>query len=616
MNNIVSLPQAVANRIAAGEVVERPSAVVKELIENSLDSGATEITVVIKDAGRTLMKVVDNGTGMSAIDLSLCILRHATSKIECFEDLDRLETFGFRGEALPSVAAVSRLEIISRRHNDDLGNVLRVDGGEAKDLEPISAQPGTSISVSHLFFNVPARRKFLKTDATEFKWISTVFKQFALSFPGVTWKLFKGSKLLYDLPAGDHSQRHTDLFGDDVSEELIEIHHDSDWIKVQGYISPPSLTQSNRDSQYLFLNKRHIIHPGIFHTISSAMEHLIAIGGHPIYIIFLKAEPDRFDINVHPAKRLAKFADENGVRRVLWKAINDGLSVSQRPFEIAGRDKGSDQQSDRNYSVSSKTSNSGSFKSSIGQFSGEVDRRYKAPHGIPMPFPPDLSKDTKEGEVTPSPLNEPHFTELTSPSFEFPDSAGAKNFQEKPEVWQVFDTYIVAPLATGVAFIDQHAAHERILYEKALTAMNKVPWSSQQLLFPQNFSVSPEDVEIVEEMLPLLSSMGFIIEPFGPREFRVEAVPTGIKISSEEDMILHIINQYREEMTTEIDPRKRIAAGFACKAAIKAGDFLETEEMHRLIQDLFQTTDPEFCPHGRPIYHVLGKRDIERWFKR
>jgi len=612
---IATLPQGVADRIAAGEVVERPAAVVKELIENALDSDARHITIIIQDSGRTLIRIVDDGYGMTDAELAIAIGRHSTSKLRRFEDLESLQTFGFRGEALPSIAAVSRLEIISRRHDADVGAVLKVSGGSVNRCEPTSAPPGTSVSISHLFYNVPARRKFLRSDSTEFKWIATVFRQFALAFPKISWELHHGKNKLYDLPAATPRDRLAVLFGDDVAEELIEIDHERSWMRIKGFISPPSLTQRNRDSQYLFLNHRPIVHARLNHAVYTSCEPYFVSGGHPLYVIFLEASPERFDINVHPAKKQVKFADENGAYSALWSAVRSSIAENRTPEELATKPQSEvvpvHKPLDRVKTAQEVPVKSPShLKPYI-----PIDRQYKAPRGPVMPFPPDR-EDRDEELSLPSPMSEPSLADLKAID-NIPYPIATENIPaDRLSIWQVFNSFLISPLKTGLAFIDQHIAHERILYEKALAAMEHVPWDSQQLLFPPVIKVAPEDVALVEEALPLLRAMGFVIEPFGPLEFRIEAVPSGIRVSDEREMVLGIIDEYREGSVSESDPRKRIAAGFACQAAIKAGQPLEPEEMQRLIEELFQTEDPEFCPHGRPIYHVLGRKEIEKWFKR
>ncbi|MDP8240393.1 MAG: DNA mismatch repair endonuclease MutL [Candidatus Hatepunaea meridiana] len=604
-SRIVTLPQSVANRIAAGEVVERPAAVVKELIENSIDAAPTRITVVIEDAGRTLIKVVDDGIGMTESDLATAIGRYSTSKINRFEDLEHLTTFGFRGEALPSIAAVSRLTITSRARGNDVGNELKAAGGKVEKYEPVAAPEGTSVSVSHLYFNVPARRKFLRKDTTEIKWIVSVFKYYTLSFPGISWQLYRNDELFYDFPATDGRGRLASVFGDDVAEEMIEIDHRHGWLKVNGWISPASLAQRTVSDQFMFINRRSIYNYRLNKAVQSACEPYYISGGHPIYVILLEAAPDMFDINVHPAKKEVKFADENGAYRTVWGAIKTAFKAEQMPEELTGASLGRKQAS---HTTSSAIRSPVDAPSHLTPFV-PAPHHQKDGHVPVLPFPP-VRKLTPDSDRTQDTI--PSSFSKADRSVNTP----IRNSEEGPVIWQVFDTYLLSQLKTGLVLIDQHVAHERVLYERALRAIEKEPWVSQQLLFPVSLTVSPEDFAIIDDCLPLLKAMGFAVEPIGPRDFRIFAVPTGIKISNERDMLLGIIAEYRETLTTDSDPRHILAAAFACRGAVKAGQPLNTAQMQRLVDELFQTEDPEFCPHGRPIYHVISRKEIDKWFKR
>jgi len=606
---INKLSSAVANSIAAGEVVERPAAVVKELLENALDSGAKNISVIIVDAGRTLMQVIDDGSGMSEIDLKASVQRHSTSKLTEFADLDSLQTFGFRGEALPSVAAVSRLELISRLADDELGSRLKISAGNIDSCEPVSAPAGTAVSVSHLFYNVPARRKFLKSDSTEFKWIATVFRQFALAFPEIGFKLIHGGKTLYDFNASSPRARIANMFGDDMAEDMIEIDHQRSWLRVRGFITPPSLTVRNKNDQYLYLNRRPIWNNRLNHAIYTACEPYFIAGGHPIFTVFLEASPERFDINVHPAKKEVKFSDDTVAYSGLWSAIRSSITSARLPEESKTAIAPSSQRPPGQQAEQANVQAPPHLKPYL-----PIPRHYSSPARDALPFPSNrtdrgMAPNYREAATA---INAPSSAESTQSSTEYLQEES----REEPEVWQVMNTFIVSPLKTGLVFIDQHIAHERILYEQALAAMEKAPLTSQQLLFPSTFSVRPEDVKLVEECLPLLSAMGFVVEAFGPKEFRINAVPAGLKIGDEKDMLTGILDEYQQSVGVQSDPRQTLAAAFSCRAAIKAGQALNTKEMRQLIDDLFQTEDPEFCPHGRPIYHVLSQKEIEKWFKR
>lgn len=605
---IQKLSSAVANSIAAGEVVERPSAVIKELMENALDAGAKNIIVVIVDAGRTLMQVIDDGSGMSETDMQASVQRHSTSKLSQFADLESLQTFGFRGEALPSVAAVSRLVMTSCLKDNELAIRMKISAGEIDSISPVSAAPGTSISVSHLFYNVPARRKFLKSDSTEFKWIASVFRQFAIAFPAVGFKLTHGKNTMYDLAASTQLERLASLFGDDIAEDMIEINHQRSWLTVKGFITPPSLTLRHKNDQYLFLNRRPITNNRLNHAIYTACEPYFISGGHPIYAVFLEASPERFDINVHPAKKEIKFADESVAYSGLWSAIRSSITGARLSSESVNAIAPGSQKLTEQVAEIANVQSPPHLKPYT-----PIPRHYSGPARDPLPFPPSRGQSglTPIADGTGESIS-PSSDKLTEEG----ESYSLSKSNDEPEVWQVMNTFIISPLKTGLVFIDQHIAHERILYEKALSAMEKEPFPSQQLLFPSTFSVQPEDVKLIEEILPLIAAMGFSVTAFGPREFRISSVPVGFKIGDEKALLLGILDEYQQITGVQSDPRQNLAAAFSCKAAIKAGQALNEIEMRKLIDDLFQSDDPEFCPHGRPIYHVLSQKEIEKWFKR
>jgi len=608
---IRTLPSYIADRIKAGEVVERPAAVVKELMENALDADAHKVTVIITDAGRTLIQVIDDGYGMTPADMLLAIQRYATSKLTRYEDLDTLATYGFRGEALPSIAAVSRLEMVSCLREGSVGSRLKVDGGTIGTPEPAATPPGTSISVSHLFYNVPARRKFLRSDSSEFSHIVAVFRNFALAFPQINFELVKNGESLYSLPATNNPrERIGKLVGDDIAEEMIELDFEGEWMHVTGWITPPALAQKSKNDQYLFLNNRPISNYQTTKAIYNACTPYMLSGGHPIYVIFMQSAPDRFDINVHPAKKEVKFDDDKGAFNAVWNAVRRGMSsvqqtvraettvggVSQQPPVVESRKPaGGEQQPSRHIPEMQVRINP-----TAPLFF--VPREHNAVAGGGLPFPKDSSSVADMAKVVPfdpEPVSE--LREMTV---------------EQPVLWQMFSTYIVSPLKNGVVFFDQHVAHERILFEQALNAMDESPWNSQSLLFPVEISFSEKEFPVFEEIFPNMRAMGFELRPIQARQWEIIGVPTTIRISDEREIVLEIIAEYRENQTARKDPRHRLAASFACKGAVKAGQKLSYEEMLSLIENLFRTRDPEFCPHGRPIYHILSEREVEKWFLR
>ena len=579
--NIATLPQAVADRIAAGEVVERPAAVAKELIENSLDAGADRITIVVKDAGRTLIRVVDNGSGMTSAELTTAIGRHATSKLRRIEDLETLTTFGFRGEALPSIAAVSRLEIVSRSHNDDVGTLLKVAGGHVEKCDPTAAQPGSSVSVSHLFYNVPARRKFLRSDTTEFKWIATTFRRFAIAFPDVAWEFYRDDELIYQLPSCEPRERMAGLLGDDVAEDLVEIDYERGWLKVSGFISPPSLTQRHNFDQFLFLNRRPITSARLNRAVYNACEPHLVAGGHPIYCVQLQASPDRFDINVHPAKTEVRFQREYEVFSFVKRAVRRALGIE---------------------SVINFQPRRSSYPHTVSHFPGRQIPITVDQYGALFEKPADFQT---AGNTVSMPLN----------TNDIADTAPEDHYIPRV-LFQLHNKYIVAQIKSGLALIDQHAAHERILFEKALNALAAGKANSQGLLIPLQLEISAGEEDLLEELLPHLLKMGFEIKPFGPRTYLIEAVPAGIKISDEQQLVQEMLDFYKETDGKWVDTAEKAAAAFACNAAIKTGHELSPDEMVTLIEALFRTGTPFACPHGRPTYIRMELSELDRRFGR
>ncbi|MFN3820847.1 MAG: DNA mismatch repair endonuclease MutL [bacterium] len=609
---ILPLPPQIVERIAAGEVVERPAAVVKELVENSLDAGATWISVIIQDAGRSLIKVVDNGIGMTPEEMRMALARHATSKIRTFEDLEHLQTYGFRGEALPSIGAVSRMELVSRAQGSDLGFKLRVEGGVIVGEEPGFFPVGTSVAVSHLFYNVPARRKFLRSDATEFKWIALIFKHFALIYPQWGFELYRDGEILYRLAPGNREDRLREFYGEDIVEEMIPVQHRVGPFEVEGYLGVIESGKQLMKESFLFVNRRPVSHPRLAKAIQNGVESYLPSGASLLYVLNFSCPPDRCDINVHPAKREVKFADEQGAYTAMWSAVReaidrrrrpDGLishSPSAMPVRMPSSRRGTPMATGRRVTTSSERIPIRSPEHLVPY--SPVPLAHKGPL-ISLPFaslPPSVASTTSLGHPFPD-------ESLQEPLIRSPVTL--------PLVFQIFDTYLVSYISSGLVFIDQHVAHERVLYERALGALENEPWARQHLLFPVEFTIAPEDKAILTELIPLFLAMGMELE-LGERWGRLLSLPAGLQVDNERQLLEGILQEIRQGYKTGADPRHQLAAAFACHSAIKAGLPLMLEERVQLIDELFRTAEPYVCPHGRPIVHILEKREIDKWFKR
>lgn len=648
--SIQVLPEGIANRIAAGEVVERPASVVKELIENSLDAEASEITVSVHKAGFEELLVSDDGWGMNADDVLLAFRRHATSKISSAEDLQCITHLGFRGEALPSVASVSRVEVISRREDSNEGVKYNVDGGKSGSPEPASRDRGTTIRVRSLFYNVPARRKFLRTPATEYGHILNSFKQYAIAYPALHWTLLKDGDLVWDLPPTELAQRIGQLFGVESEDDLHNINGRSGDIFVSGVVGGSSLFKKSRGDQYFYVNRRPIKSSSLHHAVVNGFGPLIQSPQVPFYAIYLRTNPEDFDVNVHPAKHEIRFRDEGSAYRAVLVSVRDALGQTIRdgntPVNVplgTGRDSkhrsqiGSFPRAPRGKAVDGVEELEllfGRPPRSKSDFSpsGRIPEPPAGPGAGNQPEFPVVTGDNKSADSRTSASRghstgtgyDPHGQDQTprqdtQPQYfvhERTAPAGDDQQALRTNVWQLHRTYIMSQVKSGLVIIDQHVAHERILYEKALAAIRERPWNGQQLLFPVKVNLDLSDSALLEELAPKLVKIGFDLEHFGGSDWVIRSLPAGLKIKSEEELLRDIISDYKQEHTVRLEPEESLAASFACKAAIKAGDPLNLDEMNILIDELFQTEYPFVCPHGRPIVINLTILELHKLFGR
>jgi DNA mismatch repair protein MutL len=583
------LAEHIANKIAAGEVVQRPESVVKELLENSIDSGATAISLIIKDGGKALIQVTDNGCGMSAEDAGMAFLRHATSKITNYEDLATIATLGFRGEALASIAAVAHIELKTRRAEDDAGTLIRIEGGVEREQSLTGMPVGTTIVVKNLFFNTPARRQFLKSTPTEFRHIYGTVQRVALSMPEIAIDFRSNDENLLSLKSASLEQRMRDLYGDRFFETLLPINEANAHVSISGYVGKPDFARKSRADQYLFLNGRFILNKAINHAIFSGYDQLLEKGNFPFYLINLDLDQERVDVNVHPSKMEVKFSDEQGIYRFVLitvrklfsqNMLSPALEVGSTPFSGFS-------------DVSLKHINLPNYFTSPPNQGGD----------------PQFVQSLRE-----SPLTTP--VEMTQPlpqATGVPEDLGA----EGRPLWQLQRKYILAPVSGGLMIIDQHVAHERILYEKASEIMANGRPHSQQLLFSRTIQLPPADLALVAELIPHLQALGFEVKLFGKNSVVLDGVPTDVRAGEEETILQDILDEYKgNQMRVKLEARDNIAKSFACKAAIKAGDLLNEQEMRLLIIQLFNTKLPYVCPHGRPVVVRIPLSELDRRFMR
>jgi DNA mismatch repair protein MutL len=605
---ITILPEQLANKIAAGEVVQRPESVVKELIENSIDAGATSISIVIKEGGKSFIQISDNGSGMNDEDAAIAFGRHATSKIKSYEDLENIRTLGFRGEALASIAAVAHVELKTRRSTDDVGTLVRLEGGELKEHSKTSTQPGTTISVRNLFYNTPARRNFLKSNNTEFKHIYDVVQRVALSRPDIAIQFTSDGEDLLDLKSGTIEERLKNLYGERHFETLLPFEEKTELLSVSGFIGKPDFARKSRVDQYLFLNKRSIVNRSINHAIFSGYEHLIEKGNFPFYLVFLDIDPHKVDVNVHPSKMEVKFADEQSIYRFVISIVRKALGsndlvpslevnaaknfdhsfASLRHAALPQHFTGDFGSTEKNI-FSSRSSNAS--QAPAQRDSLNIDKLFSDIPTIPLPEagrPQQFAHGTRENEA-----------------------------QEGKAIWQLHNKYILSQIRTGLMIVDQHVAHERVLYERALASFENAVPVSQQLLFPHTVQLSAGDFALAKELIPHLQAIGFELKLFGKNTIVLEGVPTDVKAGTEGSILQDILDEFKNNQhRVKLDARDNVAKSFSCKAAIKAGDKLSEVEMRVLIDQLFATSMPYVCPHGRPVVVKISIGELDRRFMR
>jgi len=570
------LPENVAHMIAAGEVVERPASVVKELIENSLDAGASAISVSIEDAGSQLIAVDDNGHGMSEQDLLICIKNHATSKITSIQDLDSLASLGFRGEALASIGSVSRMSIATCLNGETEGTQIDVTGGSVTEAVKTAPRKGTRVSVKNLFYNTPARRKFLKRPSTELRHISYMFRKMALSRPDISFSYIVGGQKTFDMPGSKEAERRIkDLLGEQSAGSLIGLENQGGGISVSGFISRPRTGKRSRNDQFIFLNNRFISSRSISHAIAAGYENRLARDEFPVYIVYLTMPARFFDVNVHPSKIEVRFIDERFVYSLIKQAV----------------------------------------KSALRKPSVMPDFYLQAPKKDMYTFPqtPKRIRNPEEmGQLT---------LDAQRPVFgEEHRVLNFRNTTSEPSavstVWQVHDRYIIAQIKSGIAIVDQHVAHERVLYEQAIRSGRDKQALSQQLLFEQAVQLSEDEYNILTEILPYLEKIGFKLKDFGHNTVVIEAVPVAVKNGKEKELLHGIIEDYTEMRESSDNILDAVTKSYSCKSAIKSGQKLSTQEMESLIDQLFATSEPYFCPHGRPIVHTITLAELDRRFGR
>ncbi len=614
MTKIKILPENIANKIAAGEVVQRPESVVKELMENSIDAGADTIEVVIKRAGKSLVQVCDNGTGMNEEDALLCLQKHATSKIFTLNDLDSISTLGFRGEALSSVSAIAQVEIRTETREDEIGTIIRVEDGMNIIKEKGSFSKGTCVSVKNLFYNTPARRNFLKSDATEQKHIIDTFNKISLSHPDLAFKFFNDDQLIYNYSAGDLHNRICQVFADNMMEALLPVDERTDFMNVIGYIGKPNLLKKSKGDQYLFLNTRYVISRSLNHAVFTAYENFLEKGDYPFFILFIDLDPRRTDVNVHPSKLEIRFDDEKDVYNFILAVVKKSLGTQDPSTDTVIKNQNE---------LSERAESDTIRKSDRGDFSGRSDfgeqtsysRTSFTDQDIDMIFKsiPDNLAGTEPGEE----ISHPFEDKQNEIYHELPGKREKSSTEEPVFIIQLHNKYILSQIKTGLMVIDQSAAHRRILYEKALRRIDANLPFSQQLLFAKTLNPDAGRFSVLKEISPYLIKLGFGIRFSGKNTVIIEGVPEDVKHGSEEKILMELVDEFvNSQRKKDLNERENIAEAYSLKAAIREGDRLSEKEMRLLIDQLFATEMPFVCPHGRPTVVKISLDEFDRRFGR
>lgn len=635
MSDVIQLlPDAVANQIAAGEVIQRPASVIKELVENSIDAGATRIDVLVVDAGRTSIQVIDNGKGMSETDARLAFERHATSKIRQANDLFALQTMGFRGEALPSIVAVSQVELKTRMADEEVGTHLSIAGSKVTGQEPCACSVGSNFMVSNLFYNVPARRKFLKSNSTELNNIVAAFERIALVYPEVHFTLHSNGSELLNLPRSGMKQRIVDVFGKKINQDLLPVKVDTTVCNISGFIGKPQSSRKKMPNQYFFVNGRYMKHPYFAKAVMTAYERLVPQGEQVPYFIFFEVNPHDIDVNIHPTKTEIKFENEQAIWQILAAAVKESLGVyndvptidfdvqgkpeipvfvpvddvnapqvdydpNYNPFNTSSADLGTSIPKSNGYTFESKVN----IKSFAGQQSGShvPDQWEQLYHG--------LGKNANTDDIA-----EPQTLFGAQPEVEQNSKILTSGIIEdkSPSHYQYKGTYIMNAVKSGLMIIDQHRAHVRILYEQYLAQLATQKSATQTVLFPESFQLSATQRIVYEKIADEMSAMGFDIQDLGAGNYAINGIPAGLEGVNPVRLVIEMVDTAAENtVSIKEDIDESLALSMARSAAIPQGQVLSNVEMENIVNSLFLCKNPNVTPDGKTILCILKQTEIE-----
>lgn len=593
------LPDHVANQIAAGEVIQRPASVVKELLENAIDAGSTEVKLVIREGGKTFIQVIDNGKGMSNTDARLCWERHATSKISQAEDIFQVKTMGFRGEALASIASIAQVEMKTKRAEDALGTWIMIEASEVKKQEPVAFENGTSITVKNLFYNIPARRNFLKSNPVETRHIIDEFIRVALPNPQISFTLHNNDEEVYRLPAGALEKRIENLFNYKPDTQLLGFSEETTIARISGFAGKPEFAKKTRGEQFFFVNKRFIKDGYLNHAVMNSYENIISKEQFPFYVVNIEIDPAHIDINVHPTKTEIKFEDERSLyqllRAILKKAIGEHYHVPT--FEPASDDTFLNLPNNRQQLFGDETT--------IGSERTAPTRHHESfqkpvSRGDWQELFSVLSKKETVGDIR-------HFQTMPS---ETEQTSLIDATETSRSIIQIHSSVIISQVKTGMLVIDQEAAHERILFEKYLYALQQHPVASQQKLFPKSITLNTQDEQLLKDILPEVRLLGFDINELGKNTFVINGLPAEMHHYNEQELVEDMLENYKKQQPGIGNKQEKIARTLAKRAAIKAGTRLNQEEMTLMIDELFACSTPHLSPDGKPCLVKLSLEEV------
>tara|TARA_B110000977_G_C11088774_1_gene495892 strand:- start:2956 stop:4797 length:1842 start_codon:yes stop_codon:yes gene_type:complete len=613
MSNLIKLlPDSVANQIAAGEVVQRPASAVKELLENSIDSGATSVQLIIKDAGKTLIQVIDNGCGMSETDARMCFERHATSKITDTKDLFTIRTKGFRGEAMASIAAVAQVEMKTKMISEELGTKIEIEGSKITVQEPVQTKDGTSIAIKNLFFNIPARRNFLKSIQVETRHIIDEFERVALTHPEVTFQMINNGSETFNLPVGTLRQRIVGVFGKNFNQKLVPLDEKTSIMNLTGFIGKPDFAKKTRGEQFFFVNKRFIKNGYLHFAVMQAYQDLIAHKSYPSYFIYMEIDPASIDINIHPTKTEIKFEDEKAIYAILNSAVKQSIGKYQVAPSL-------DFEQETSFNVDPPLEGQ---DIKIPQI--KVNPNFN-------PFDKETSKEKGYSPSFSKPFSKPEPSQIRALDRMYQNNAGIsfENLDENPiednkliavqtekKIFQVHNRYIYSQLKSGYVLIDQQRAHERILYEKFISSLENQVNFSQQELFPIQIEFSSSNFALLKEIWEEVKVIGFDISEFGKNTISINGVPADIKETDYQKLFENIIEQFKNNKDQlNLDTKESVARSMARNMSIKKGKQLSEREIIQLTDELFACAQPEYLPNGKRTFITVTLSEIEKQFK-